>query len=74
MLTFVHFFKVNGMKSVRKSVESAGPSLSSIAYTFPFLFYEGFEVIAWDTAKEVIIAGSSVFVIMLLMLADLSSA
>lgn len=62
------------MHTLRVTAASAAPELSGFAYAFYFLFYEGYAVILPDTVKAVAIAASVVFVVMLLLLADILAA
>eukprot|EP00271_Cylindrocystis_brebissonii_P010097 TRINITY_DN26195_c0_g1_i1.p1 TRINITY_DN26195_c0_g1~~TRINITY_DN26195_c0_g1_i1.p1 ORF type:complete len:914 (+),score=150.79 TRINITY_DN26195_c0_g1_i1:253-2994(+) len=66
--------EVNAMHSVRDLASASAPHLNAVAFTPPFLFFEGFAAITGDTIQEIIIAGSVVFVIMLIMLADVVAA
>lgn len=52
------------------ATETAGV-LDPIAYSPVFLFYDGFRVIAWETIRNVLMAGVVVFVILTIVLADL---
>eukprot|EP00475_Leptophrys_vorax_P037781 TRINITY_DN6562_c0_g2_i1.p1 TRINITY_DN6562_c0_g2~~TRINITY_DN6562_c0_g2_i1.p1 ORF type:complete len:938 (+),score=48.71 TRINITY_DN6562_c0_g2_i1:184-2997(+) len=64
--------QVDAMKAIRETVTVAAPSLDAFAYTFPFIFVEGYAVIQADTVLAIGIAGAVVFGIMLLVLADLT--
>ncbi|GJP66613.1 hypothetical protein CLOP_g23528 [Closterium sp. NIES-67] len=64
--------QVDAMNSIRASASSAAPTLQAFAYTFPFIFVEGYAVIQPDTVLAIAIAGGVVFAIMLLLLADLT--
>ncbi|CAI5488432.1 unnamed protein product [Closterium sp. Naga37s-1] len=64
--------QVDAMVSTRQTVSAAAPSLQSFAYSYFFIFFEGYAVLQHDTVLAVAIAGAVVFVIMLLVLADLT--
>ncbi|GAQ89032.1 putative Patched family protein [Klebsormidium nitens] len=67
-------YQVDAMNAARDIALSAAPTLNGIAYTDAFLFWQGYESIVWDTLRDVIIAGSVVFVIMIVLLGDLVAA
>ncbi|CAI5485919.1 unnamed protein product [Closterium sp. Naga37s-1] len=64
--------QVDAMVSTRQTVSAAAPSLQSFAFSYFFIFFEGYAVLQHDTVLAVAIAGAVVFVIMLLVLADLA--
>lgn len=67
-------FAVDLVDSLRDTAEAAIPDLDPIAFNTIFLFYDGFRVIAWETTRNVILAGVAVFVMSLLVLADFFAA
>eukprot|EP00897_Mesotaenium_endlicherianum_P005896 jgi/Mesen1/5334/ME000266S04518 len=76
--TFVYLkdtdVQVDAMRSVRSTATSATPTLGALAYAPYFIFYEGYAVIEKNTIKEVVIAASVVFVIVLVLVADVVAA
>eukprot|EP00210_Caulerpa_lentillifera_P002799 g2674.t1 len=62
------------LDSIRESIEAAAPSLNPIPYTLAFLFFDGFRVIAWETIRNVMMAGIAVFAVNLVVLASLPMA
>jgi len=62
------------MDSVRKTAKDAAPQLDGTAYSFSFLFFEGDKVIKSETLRNVFIAAAAVFVMCLVLLADLWTA
>jgi predicted RND superfamily exporter protein len=57
------------MKSVRSTVN--GYTLDSFVFSKPLLYFDGLDVIAGETIQNVLVACGIVFVVMLLMLADI---
>eukprot|EP00475_Leptophrys_vorax_P037780 TRINITY_DN6562_c0_g1_i1.p1 TRINITY_DN6562_c0_g1~~TRINITY_DN6562_c0_g1_i1.p1 ORF type:complete len:686 (+),score=19.97 TRINITY_DN6562_c0_g1_i1:208-2058(+) len=68
------YVQVQCMQSLRETAAAAAPSLDAFAYSYFFIFFEGYAVIQSDTVLAVGIAGAVVFVIMLLVLADLMAS
>ncbi|GMH36708.1 hypothetical protein BSKO_04581 [Bryopsis sp. KO-2023] len=62
---------IDVVDALRDSSEAAAEIFSPIAYSPVFLFYDGFRVIAWETVRNVLMAGVVVFVILTIVLADL---
>ncbi|GAQ78788.1 putative Patched family protein [Klebsormidium nitens] len=67
-------YEVNAMNAARAIARHSAPTLDAIAYTDAFLFWQGYDSIAWQTLRDVIIAGSVVFGITIVLLADLVAA
>ena len=66
--------QVDAMKSIRASAEEAAPDLDVVVYTKAFVFWEGLAVIKGETVRNVIVAACLVFVVCLLLLADVVMA
>lgn len=66
--------QIEGMDDTRKVVSEAAPSLKAFAYSFVFIFIEGYKVIAWETLRNVILAAVCVFVICVVLLANVQAA
>ena len=64
---------VAAMNSLRSAVDPY-TSVSALAYSYVFLFYEGFTVIKTETIRNLIIAGCCVFLVLLLLLANFLAA
>eukprot|EP01025_Chloroclados_australasicus_P031754 TRINITY_DN3212_c0_g2_i12.p1 TRINITY_DN3212_c0_g2~~TRINITY_DN3212_c0_g2_i12.p1 ORF type:complete len:838 (-),score=67.46 TRINITY_DN3212_c0_g2_i12:303-2816(-) len=62
---------IDVLDSYRETASKSAPSFSPIPYAFQFLFWDGFRVITQQTIRNVVIAGVTVFVITLLLLANL---
>lgn len=67
-------FAVATVENVRNAASTAAPVFEPIAYTLTFLFYDGFKVIAWETVRNVVMAGGAVFVILTTILANMQMA
>eukprot|EP01026_Neomeris_dumetosa_P062917 TRINITY_DN5965_c0_g1_i1.p1 TRINITY_DN5965_c0_g1~~TRINITY_DN5965_c0_g1_i1.p1 ORF type:complete len:894 (+),score=109.62 TRINITY_DN5965_c0_g1_i1:70-2751(+) len=63
-------FAVDALDSYRDVSTNAAPDFSPIPYTEAFLFYDGFRVIASQTVRNLIVAGIAVFIVTLLLLAN----
>ncbi|CAD7701856.1 unnamed protein product [Ostreobium quekettii] len=63
-------FAVDLVDSLRDTAKAAIPDLDPIAYNPVFLFYDGFRVIAWETVRNVLMAGVAVFVMSLIVLSN----
>ncbi|KXZ49350.1 hypothetical protein GPECTOR_22g944 [Gonium pectorale] len=61
---------VRVVDSTRDTVAAAAPDLDPMAFGFSYTFWDGFRTIAFSTVTNVIIAGAAVFLITLLLLAD----
>ena len=62
------------LDSIRDTVEEAAPSLDPVPFTIAFLFYDGYRVIAWETIRNVLMAGVGVFVVNVIVLASVPMA
>ena len=65
---------IDMMDSVRATAKAAAPDLDGTAYSFAFLFFEGDKVIKSETLRNVFIAAAAVFVMCLILLADVWTA
>ncbi|KAG2500556.1 hypothetical protein HYH03_001327 [Edaphochlamys debaryana] len=65
---------VRCVDSVRATVEAAAPGLDPIAYGPSFTFWDGFRTISKSTVVNVVIAACAVFLVTLLLLADIVAA
>ncbi|GLC70304.1 hypothetical protein PLESTF_000957100 [Pleodorina starrii] len=61
---------VKCVDSTRRTVQDAAPGLNTIAFGFSYTFWDGFRSITFSTVTNVIIAGAAVFLVTLLLLAD----
>ncbi|GLI67802.1 hypothetical protein VaNZ11_012090 [Volvox africanus] len=61
---------VKCVDSTRAAVEAAAPDLDPIAFGFSYTFWDGFRTIAFSTVTNVIIAGAAVFLVTMILLAD----
>ncbi|GIL56519.1 hypothetical protein Vafri_11858 [Volvox africanus] len=62
---------VRCVDSTRAAVEAAAPDLDPIAFGFSYTFWDGFRTIAFSTVTNVIIAGAAVFLVTMILLADI---
>ena len=60
---------VDAMDSLRDSVEYSNPKL--IAFTHPFIFWEGYRIMLREMLRNVIMAGAAVFILVSLLLANI---
>lgn len=56
--------------NVRRAVEESAPIFDPGAYSLSFLFYDGYRLIAWETVRNVLMAGVVVFILTTIVLAD----
>ena len=61
---------IDVVDSIRESIDSSAPSLSPVAYAYPFLSYDGLRSLAKETARNILLATAAVFVVNLVLLAD----
>lgn len=67
-------FAVAAVDNIRSTVAAAGSTFEPSAYALTFLLYDGFKVIAWETVRNVAMAGAVVLVILAIVLANLQMA
>ncbi|KAG2425628.1 hypothetical protein HYH02_015000 [Chlamydomonas schloesseri] len=60
--------------STRDTVTAAAPDLNTIAFGYSYTFWDGFRSITFSTITNVIIAAAAVFLVTLLLLADVLAA
>ncbi|PNH10676.1 Protein patched 2 [Tetrabaena socialis] len=65
---------VRAVDSTRDTVAAAAPDLDAIAFGFSYTFWDGFRQITYSTITNVAIAAAAVFLIVLLLLADIMSS
>lgn len=66
--------QIDALEDSRAVAETYGSAFDSIAYTFVYLFWEGFSLIQWETLQNLITAGSAVFVVCLILLASIGGS
>uniref|UniRef100_A0A6U4II24 SSD domain-containing protein n=2 Tax=Phaeomonas parva TaxID=124430 RepID=A0A6U4II24_9STRA len=64
---------LDAMDSVRNTADEF-PELDAIAFSFPFVFFEGLAIVYEETIRNVLLALVVVFIVALIFLADLSAA
>ena len=62
------------LDSIRDTVEEAAPSLDPVPFAVAFLFFDGYRVIAWETIRNVLMAGVGVFIMNVIVLASIPMA
>lgn len=63
-------FAVNTVDSVRAAAGNAAPVFDPVVYSRAFISYDGFRVIAWETIRNVLLAGFAVYIITSIVLAN----
>eukprot|EP00239_Pterosperma_sp_CCMP1384_P005235 CAMPEP_0197859792 /NCGR_PEP_ID=MMETSP1438-20131217/34679_1 /TAXON_ID=1461541 /ORGANISM="Pterosperma sp., Strain CCMP1384" /LENGTH=896 /DNA_ID=CAMNT_0043476435 /DNA_START=219 /DNA_END=2909 /DNA_ORIENTATION=- len=64
--------QVNAMDDVRAIADNS--EMDAFAYTQPFIFIDGYKVIAWEMVRNVLLATTAVFIIILLLFASIEGA
>ena len=62
------------LDSIRDTIEAAAPSLDPVPFAMAFLFFDGYRVIAWETIRNVLMAGVGVFIMNVIVLASIPMA
>eukprot|EP00210_Caulerpa_lentillifera_P000050 g48.t1 len=64
-------YAVHTVDSLRETVKKTAPDLDPAVYSYGFLYYDGYRVIAWETTRNVMLAGAAVFLMTMVILANL---
>lgn len=67
-------YAVHTVDSLRKTVKQVAPDLDPVVYSYGFLYYDGYRVIAWETIRNVMLAAAAVFLMTLVILANLTAS